>query len=100
MSVYVDHLHPTIPCANWRYTQACHMFADTEGELHPLAAKIGMKRCWYDVAAQHYDLTAHKRAVALIHGAKEATHSDIRRWIDRTRAARLKARAERVKRNE
>jgi hypothetical protein len=97
MSVYVDHLHPTIPSRNWRYTQACHMFSDTEAELHSLAAKLGMKRAWYDVAGQHYDLTAHKRTMALMHRAKEATHTDIRRWIDRTRVARRLAREKRMK---
>jgi hypothetical protein len=89
MSVYVDHLQPTIPSREWRYDQACHMFADTEAELHALAARLGMRRAWYDVAGQHYDLTANKRARALMAGAKEAAHSDIRGWLDRTRAARM-----------
>jgi hypothetical protein len=89
MGVYVDHLRPTIPSPKWRYDQACHMFADTAFELHKLASCIGLNRAWYDAPGQHYDLTANKRGRALLAGAKEATHSDIRGWIDRTRADRM-----------
>jgi hypothetical protein len=89
MGVYVDHLKPTIPSREWRYDQACHMFADTPFELHKLAARIGLNRAWYDAPGQHYDLTANKRGRALLAGAKEARYSDVRCWLDRTRAARI-----------
>lgn len=58
--------------------QSCHMTVDGEtaahlGALHAMAAKIGMKRAWFqDVAVMpHYDLTPGRRAAALRAGAVE-----------------------------
>jgi len=91
MAVYVDALF-TLPSRN---PQAhfvgtrtghrwCHMFADTEPELHATAAKIGLRRAWYQSHSRtpHYDLTPSKRKLALAAGAKEI---DARAWFKRTK---------------
>lgn len=71
MTVYVDDLarYPTkIPCFR---LGSCHMMADTLDELHAMAAKIGLKRAWFQDHPHHphYDLTASKRVDALQAGA-------------------------------
>lgn len=83
MSVYVDQLFSTQPyhqSANkrWNWSQACHMTADTEQELHDMATRLGLKRAWFqnhhpNPALWHYDLVASKRAKALAFGAIEIT---------------------------
>ncbi len=52
----------------------CHLWADTEEELHAFAARIGMKRAWAQVSRRgvpHYDLTPGRRAAAVEKGAIE-----------------------------
>ena len=76
MAVYVDPLFDTgWPEAQRRfpYRQACHMWADTEQELHYLAALIGLKATWaqYVSSGLHYDLTPGMRAKAIRKGAVE-----------------------------
>lgn len=73
--VYVDRMRACMPNRNWRYKQSCHMYADTLEELHVFAAKMGMKRCWFQnkLTLQHYDLTVAKRALAISLGAKAVT---------------------------
>ena len=75
MSVYVDPMFPCIPTRNWRWNESCHLIADTEDELHTFAAKLGLKREWFqrDSRLPHYDLTARRRAVAVAVGAVELT---------------------------
>lgn len=70
MSVYVDPL----AYHGWRYRNmtimSCHLFADTVAELHAFAGRIGLKRAWFQGnKVPHYDLTASKRALALLDGA-------------------------------
>lgn len=70
MPVYVD---PLIDYG-WKLGPSCHLTADTEEELHEFAAKIGMKREWFqpgDGDQPHYDLTKGKRIVAVKKGAIE-----------------------------
>lgn len=47
----------------------CHLFADTEEELHELAGRIGLLRLWFQ--GDHYDLTPGRRAQAVKAGAIE-----------------------------
>lgn len=70
MTVYVDELvrfPTTIACFK---AGSCHMTADTLEELHAMAAKILLRREWFQDhrIAPHYDLTASKRAAALVAG--------------------------------
>jgi hypothetical protein len=71
MTVYVDEIlmWPTkIRCFR---DGSCHMSADTLGELHAMAAKIGMRRAWFQdhPSLPHYDLTPKRREAALAAGA-------------------------------
>ena len=76
MSVYVDELVASTPTAKWPYRRACHLYADTIGELHELAGLIGLSRSWFQNCRRsnfpHYDLTAYKRQQAIARGAIEA----------------------------
>lgn len=51
----------------------CHMWADTEDELHAMAKKIGMKKEWFQNHGKlpHYDLVPTRRAAAIRYGAIE-----------------------------
>ena len=67
MTVYVD---------NYRHRLGrmlmSHMIADTEAEMHAMAAKIGVTRRHYQ--GDHYDVCEHKRLFAIQrHGAVAIT---------------------------
>jgi hypothetical protein len=68
--VYVDEL----PARGWgRWNGGAHMLANDLEALHAMAARIGLKRAWFqgDKTFAHYDLTASKRALAVAAGATE-----------------------------
>lgn len=70
MPVYVDKLRDW----GWRLGASCHLIADTEAELHEFAARLGMRRAWFQTRNgrdPHYDLTAGRRAKAVALGAVE-----------------------------
>lgn len=72
MAVYVDALRATVPNRNWKFTEGCHMFADSLEELNEFAQQIGMSRAWLQGGRGrllHYDLTKAKREKAIMHGA-------------------------------
>jgi len=76
--VYIDKLHSCQPTKRWRYTRACHLFADTIEELHEFANLIGLRRGWFeDKNPPHYDLTVNKRRAALRDGAIEITDRQV-----------------------
>jgi len=58
--------------------QWCHMWSDDLEALHEMAAKIGMKREWFQNRAgfPHYDLVPTRRAKALEFGAVERSVAD------------------------
>lgn len=67
MSVYVDTARN-----KFKRMVMCHLMADTLEELHEFAARLGMKRAWYQpVSTPHYDLSLSRRALALKLGAVE-----------------------------
>lgn len=87
MAVFVDGIFTSVsskPAANFVGTRTghkwCHMWADTEEELHKMADKIGLKRSWFQNRERfpHYDLVPSKRRLALINGAIEKSLSS---WI-------------------
>lgn len=50
----------------------CHMLADTVAELHEFAARIGLRREWFqDGSAPHYDVCKSRRVTAIKLGAIE-----------------------------
>lgn len=66
--VYLDRLRDW----GWSKGPSCHLIADTVEELHRFAARLGLKREWFQThGGPHYDLTAGKRALAVRLGATE-----------------------------
>jgi len=71
MTVYVDDMR-----APYGRMVMCHMIADTDDELHEMAARIGVARKWFQkegTARRHYDIALSKRALAVAAGAVEIT---------------------------
>jgi hypothetical protein len=67
MTVYVDDMR-----AQYGNMVMCHMLADTDAELHSMAAKIGVARHWHQAPPKHdshYDIARTKRALAFAAGA-------------------------------
>lgn len=86
MSVYVDNLRPVTRNRNWPYDNACHMVADSVGELHTFARKLSLRRSWFQLNnLPHYDLTPNKRMQALRLGAIEITDKQLVEMIRKNR---------------
>jgi len=71
MAVYVDDMR-----ASYGRMLMCHMIADTDEELHAMAARIGVARKWHQAPpkhSSHYDIALSKRAIAVQAGAVEIT---------------------------
>lgn len=85
MSVYVDD-------ANIGYgrMRMSHMIADSDEELHALAAKLGLLRAWHQappaVSTSHYDVSKSRRKAAEIHGAIIVTMRELAAMSARRRA--------------
>jgi len=100
MAVYVDELHNF----GWRLGPSCHLTADTNEELHAFAARIGLKRSWFQksTSGPHYDLTVGKRVQAVAAGALEITDKEavekMKSWT-RLAVARIKAAATEEEKN-
>lgn len=82
MAVYIDN-----PCS-YSVGIFSHMAADTIGELHEFANKIGINKCWfsnkrnkhqphYDVAKRHFD-------DCIKHGAINVTKPDLFIFLKKT----------------
>lgn len=71
MTVYVDDMR-----AQFGRMIMCHMIADTDEELHAMAAKVGVARKWHQAPPKHdshYDIALSMRAKAVAAGAVEIT---------------------------
>lgn len=89
MSVYVDRIQwwPTrIRCFK---EGSCHLWADTEDELHAFAKRLGLKRGWFQKHPRldHYDLTPARRTKAIALGAIERDVKDYFRSVNRQAGA-------------
>ncbi len=68
----------------------CHLLADTDDELHAMAARIGVARRWHQKAGtphSHYDIALSKRALAVAAGAVEIGRAGVGEIIRTKRAA-------------
>jgi len=75
MTVYVDDMHATAMGAYGRMKMS-HLVADTDEELHAMAAKIGVARRWFQHPGEpgrHYDIALSKRRAAVQLGAVEVS---------------------------
>lgn len=88
MTVYIDDAF----AGDWgKWTGGGHLQADDVDELHAFAARLGLKRSWFQSRPgrpemDHYDCTKSKRALALKLGAvDEDAHTSARRTIARQR---------------
>lgn len=83
MAVYVDTMR-----AVYGRMVMCHMLADSELELHSMAARIGVARRWHQKAGtphSHYDIYLSKRALAVKAGAIEVGRAELVAVIRRKR---------------
>ena len=79
MAVYVDNMQ-----AKYGRMVMCHMLADTDEELHNMAARIGVARKWHqypNTVKSHYDICLTKRALAVKYGAVEIDVRDTARIV-------------------
>lgn len=97
--IYVDTLLPHPPPKDAAARRAgaphghrwCHLFCDPgeEDALHAFAARIGMKRKWFQpsppASKPHYDLTPPRRAAAVQLGALELDRNGFRAFFSRWR---------------
>ena len=72
MTVYVDDMN-----AQYGRMKMSHLLADTDEELHQMAAKIGVARKWWQspekTSGSHYDIALSKKVLAIQYGAIEIT---------------------------
>lgn len=71
MTVYVDDMN-----AGYGRMKMSHMLADTDEELHAMAARIGVARKWHQAPPRHdshYDIALSKKALAIAAGAVAIT---------------------------
>jgi len=76
MTVYVDNMRARLRPPRRRNVVyiMCHMIADSDEELHAMAARIGVARGYFQAGhGGHYDITLRRRAAAIAAGAVEIT---------------------------
>lgn len=73
MTVYVDDMAASFKPRHRhdRNYVMSHMIADTDDELHKMAARIGVARKWFQ--GDHYDIVQSKKKIAVEYGAVEIT---------------------------
>lgn len=80
MAVYVDDARIRAQVGRLSATW-CHMWADSEEELHAFALRLGLRRQWFQGPPRHflwhYDVTETKRRRAMTLGAIEVHAGDL-----------------------
>lgn len=82
MVVYVDDMYK-LALGKFRRMKMSHMIADTESELHIMAARIGVARKWYQ--GDHYDICMSKRIEAIENGAVAITTRELSKKVTEKR---------------
>lgn len=83
LSVYVDPLSLHGRSSSSRWGRSCHLFADTVEELHDFAARLGLRRDWFQDKPKlpHYDLNDVRREAAMELGATElGRRAAVEKW--------------------
>jgi predicted kinase len=90
MAILVDELRE-YPDVALPFTSWCHMATDGEfEELHGFAARLGLRRAWFQ--RDHYDLPPHGRAAAVALGAEEVSTGELLRRMAGPRGDRARRR--------
>jgi Protein of unknown function (DUF4031) len=78
VTCYVDTVR-SYPGAGLRYTEFCHLLADTRDELHAMGDALGIPRRFMQEHPWrwHHDLPEHLRAQAIALGAREVTMHEV-----------------------
>ena len=91
MAILVDELRE-YPDVALPFTSWCHMTTDGElDELHAFAARLGLRRAWFQ--RDHYDLPPHGRAAAVALGAEEVPTTELLLRMTGPRGDRARRRA-------
>jgi predicted kinase len=91
MAILVDELRE-YPDVRLPFTTWCHMATDGElDELHAFAARLGLRRAWFQ--RDHYDLPPHGRAAAVALGAEEVPTGELLLRMSGPRGDRARRRA-------
>jgi uncharacterized protein DUF4031/AAA domain-containing protein len=91
MAILVDELRE-YPDVALPFTSWCHMATDGElEELHAFAARLGLRRAWFQ--RDHYDLPPHGRAAAVALGAEEVSTGELLGRMAGARGDRARRRA-------
>jgi hypothetical protein len=74
VAVYVDREE-----IHWKGRVWCHLVADSLDELHSFAARLGLKKGWFQSESfyPHYDVTLTMRARAIRLGALSAGRREV-----------------------
>lgn len=75
MAILVDELRE-YPDVSLPFSAWCHLATDGAfDELHEFAARLGLRRAWFQ--RDHYDLPPHGRAAAVALGAEEVATTEL-----------------------
>jgi hypothetical protein len=88
VACYVDTVR-SYPGKKLRYTEFCHLLADSRAELHAMADALGIPHRFFQDHPWrwHHDLPEHLRARAVELGALEVTMHDVGALLRARRAA-------------
>jgi Protein of unknown function (DUF4031) len=93
MAILIEELCE-YPGVELPFTAWCHMTTDGSfEELHEFAARLGLRRAWFQ--RDHYDLPPHGRAAAVALGAEEVGTRELLLRMAGPRGERARRRAER-----
>ena len=87
MATYVDTVR-SYPEAGLRFSEFCHLLADTREELHEIAEQLGVPRRFFQDHPWrwHYDLPEHLRTLAVQRGAQVVTMHEVGALLKRRKA--------------